>query len=220
MHKLVKQFVKTCEICKLEKYDRHPQKDLPVKTPIPQYPGEIVHVDIFAFNQNSIFLSSVDKLSKFVKVKPIKSKSILDIQEPLLELLYDWDVPSMIVLDNERTFTSEIIEQRIRNLGITIFKTPINHSETNGQIERVHSTIREIIRCTRNIDNLANFSINDIIQLAVHKYNNSIHTFTKDTPKNIYTGTNTENLSIADFARQKQENLDRVIKIFERKMKR
>lgn len=215
MHKKTKQYINTCEVCKIEKYDRKPQKDLPVKTPIPQYPGEIVHIDIFAYNQNNIFISSIDKMSKFVKIKPIKSKSILDVQQPLMDLLYDWDIPALIVMDNERTFTSEIIEQQIRNLGIQIFKTPVNHSETNGQIERVHSTIREIIRCTRNVD--PDISVVDIVQIAVHKYNNSIHSFTNDTPKNVYTGTNIENMNIADFATQRQQNLDRVIKIFENK---
>lgn len=215
MHKKTKQFIDTCEICKLEKYDRKPQKDLPVKTPVPQYPGEIIHIDIFAYTQNNIFLTSIDKLSKFVKIKPLKSRSILDVQQPLMDLLYDWDIPAMIIMDNERTFTSEIIEQQIRNLGIQIFKSPVNHSETNGQIERVHSTIREIIRCTRNPD--PDISINDIVQMAVHKYNNTIHSFTKNTPRNIYTGNNIDNLNFADFARQRQQNLDKVVRIFQNK---
>lgn len=82
--------------------ENHKQK-LPVKTPISRYPGEIVHIDIFAYNQNNIFISSIDKISKFVKIKAIKSRSILDVQQPLLDLLYDLDIPAMIVMDNERT---------------------------------------------------------------------------------------------------------------------
>lgn len=138
---------------------------------------------IFAFNQNYIFISSIDKLTKFVKIKPIKSRSILDVDQPLMDLLYDWDIPAIIVLDNERTFTSEIIEQQIRNFGIQIFKSPVNHSETYGQVDRVHSTIREIIRCLRNLD--SDYSVIDIVQIADNKYNNSIHSSSKDTPKNL-----------------------------------
>lgn len=215
MNRQTKDFIKTCETCKIEKYDRHPQPILPVKTPMPQYPGEIVHMDIFVFNQTTLFLSSIDKFSKFMKVKSIKSRSIAHIQGPLLDLLYDWDIPAMLVMDNEKSFTSEVIEQQIKNLGVKIFKTPVHHSETNGQIERAHSTIREIIRCSRNTS--PNLPLNDLIQLAVHKYNNTIHSVTKDTPKNIYTGSNIDNLLLPDFARQKQENLDRIIKIYENK---
>lgn len=202
MNKIVRDFVKNCETCQIEKYDRHPQKTQEVQTPVPSYPSEIIHNDIFVFNQTTNFISSIDKLSKFVKVKAIKSRSIAHIQGPLLELLYDWDIPSTIIIDNERSFCSEVIEQQIKNLGIKIFKTPVYHSETNGQIERVHSTLREILRCCRHSS--PNLSITDLVQLAVHKYNNTIHSFTKDTPKNIYTGVNVDNLAIPDFKKQKK----------------
>lgn len=215
MNRQTKDFIKTCEICKTEKYDRHPQPIMPVKTPIPQYPSEIIHIDIFVFNQTTLFLSSIDKLSKFIKIRPIKSRSIANIQKPLINLLFDWDIPAMIVIDNEKSFVSAVIEQQIKKLGIQIFKTPVHQSETNGQIERAHSTIREIVRCTRNTS--PNLSLNDLIQLAVHKYNNTIHSVTKDTPKNIYTGLNIDNLSPPNFSKQKQDNLDRVIKIFQKK---
>lgn len=202
MNKIVRDFVKNCETCQIEKYDRHPQKTQEVQTPVPSYPSEIIHIDIFVFNQTTNFISSIDKLSKFVKVKAIKSRSIAHIQGPLLELLYDWDIPLTIIIDNERSFCSEVIEQQIKNLGIKIFKTPVYHSETNGQIERVHSTLREILRCCRHSS--PNLSITDLVQLAVHKYNNTIHSFTKDTPKNIYTGVNVDNLAIPDFKKQKK----------------
>lgn len=209
MNRKTQDFVKNCEICKIEKYDRHPQKVLPTKTPVPTHPGQIIHIDIFVFNQSTMFLSSIEKFSKFVKIKPIKSRAITHIQKPLLELLYDWGIPEMICMDNERTFTSEIITQQIKQLGVQIFKTPVHHSETNGQIERTHSTIREIVRCNR--DSLPNLTLNDTIQLAVHKYNNTIHSFTKDSPKNIYTGVKTGD---KNFFQERHENIDRVQKVF------
>uniref|UniRef100_A0AB38Z1M6 Polyprotein n=1 Tax=Chuta errantivirus TaxID=3078401 RepID=A0AB38Z1M6_9VIRU len=212
MNKLTREYVKTCDICKIEKYDRHPQKSLPVKTQVPYYPGEIIHIDIFVYNQNNCFISSIDKFSKFVKIKQIKSKSIADIHRPIIELLYDWDIPKIIVMDNERSFTSQIIEQQIRELGVEISKTPVNHSESNGQIERAHSTIREIMRCSRNTS--PNLNLNDLLQIAIHKYNNSIHSVTGDTPKNIYTGINRDNLSIPQFQEQRKKTLENIINKF------
>lgn len=209
MNRKVQEFIKNCEICKTEKYDRNPQKSLPTKTPIPSHPGQIIHIDIFVFNQATMFLSSIDKFSKFVKIKPIKSRAITHVQKPLLELLYDWGIPEIICIDNERTFTSEVITQQIKQLGINIFKTPVHRSETNGQIERAHSTIREIVRCNRN--SVPNLTLNDTIQLAVHKYNNTIHSFIKDTPKNIYTGIKVDD---GNFFQKRQENIDRIHKAF------
>lgn len=120
MAKITKDYVKNCEICKLEKYDRDPQKYILFKTPKPTYPGEIIHIDIFAYSQNNLFLTSIDKFSKYLKIKPIKSKSLLDVRDELMQLIYDWDVPRMIIMDNESSFVSNVMEQQIRNLGIDI----------------------------------------------------------------------------------------------------
>lgn len=215
MHKVVQQFVKTCETCKTEKYERNPQKYIHVKTPIPNYPCEIIHIDIFVYDQNNLYISSIDKFSKFLKIRPIKSKSILDVQEVLMQLLFDWDVPAQIIMDNESSFTSNIVEQRIKNLGIRIFKTPIHRSETNGQIERCHSTLREIIRCIKSENE--ELSTNEIIQLAAHKYNNSIHSFTKHTPHDILMGPNEESLTYAERSRQITNNNNKIAKIFRNK---
>lgn len=215
MHKIIQQFVKTCEICKTEKYERNPQKYLHVKTPIPNYPSEIIHIDIFVYDQNNLYISSIDKFSKFLKIRPIKSKSILDVQDVLIQLLFDWDVPAQIIMDNESSFVSNVIEQRIRNLGVQIFKTPIHRSETNGQIERCHSTLREIIRCIKSEN--SNLNMNEIIQLAAHKYNNTIHSFIKTTPHIILLGDKEDGLTYEEIRRQRDSNNEKINQIFRKK---
>ena len=215
MNKLIQNYVNTCEICKTEKYERKPQPYIPVKTPMPKYPGDIIHIDIFVYNANFLFISSLDKFSKFLKIRPVKSKSIQDVGDVLIQLLYDWDVPSQIVIDNESSFVSNVIEQRIKNLGIQIFKTPVHRSETNGQVERCHSTIREIARCIKALN--PDITVNNLIQEATHKYNSSIHSFTKQTPKAIYIGENTDNLTFEEFAKQKEENNQNILQLFENK---
>lgn len=215
MNKIIQNYVNKCEICKMEKYDRKPQKFIPVKTPIPKYPGEIIHIDIFLYNANFMFITSLDKFSKFLKIKPIKSKSIADVKNVLIELLYDWDLPAQIVIDNESSFVSNVIEQQIKNLGIQIFKTPVHRSETNGQVERCHSTIREIARCTKALN--PDMSVHELIQQAAHKYNNTIHSFTKQTPKQIYTGDNPDNLPFNEFAIQRDKNNEKITKLFKAK---
>ena len=216
MRKSIQNIVKNCEICKTEKYERKPQVFIPVKTPIPKYPGEIIHIDIFAYNANFLFISSIDKFSKYVKIRPIKSKSIADIKEVLLELLYDWDLPAQIVIDNECTFVSNVIEQSILNLGIKIFKTPVNRSETNGQIERCHSTIREIARCTKKLN--PEMSIVTLVQQAVYKYNHTIHSFIKDTPRNAYIGELTNDPK--ENSRIREKTNERIREIFEKNEKK
>lgn len=94
-------------------------------------------------------MTTIDKFSKFIRYRAIKSKSLLDVEEALFDLIHEWNKPRIIVMDNESSFSSNVVEQRLKDLGIDIYKTPVNRSETNGQIERSHSTIREIARCIK-----------------------------------------------------------------------
>lgn len=215
MRRTIESYVKNCEICKTEKYDRKPQEFIPIKTPIPRYPGEIVHIDIFVYHSNLLYLSSIDKFSKFLKMRYIRSKSIADIKEVLQDLLFDWNLPKQIVIDNECTFVSNIIEQMITNLGITIFKTPVNRSETNGQIERCHSTIREISRCIKALN--PDITDRNLIQQAIYKYNNSIHSFTKEMPRKVYLGDETEETSFKDRTFIRDKLNEKIIKLYEEK---
>lgn len=48
MTKLAIEAVTNCRICSKAKYDRHPKKQELGVTPIPSYPGERLHVDIFS----------------------------------------------------------------------------------------------------------------------------------------------------------------------------
>lgn len=214
MNKIVCNFIKNCEICNTEKYNRHPQKLIPIRTPVPTYPGEIIHIDIFAYHQDALFLTSLDKFSKFMKVRPIKSRSIVDIKDTLMQLLYDWDVPKQIVIDNESSFISNVIEQMINNLGILIYRTPVHHSETNGQVERSHSTIRELARCLLKED--PDLDTYNLIQTAVYKYNNSFHSFVKNTPHNIYIGERRE-LTLDELQRLRDQTHEKVLTIFRNK---
>ena len=107
------------------------------------------------------------------------------------------------------------MEQRLKNLNIEIYKTPINRSETNGQIERCHSTLREIARCIKK--ELPEIDVSQLIRSAVHKYNNTIHSFVKNTPHNIYIGEVNRNLSTQEIDRRKAKTHENVIKLYKKK---
>lgn len=69
--------------------------------------------------------------------------------------------------------------QFLKTLGISVYPTPPQMSEVNGTVERVHSTIIEIIRCLQN--EYRELTLKKVIHLhiAADRYNNSIHSVTK-----------------------------------------
>jgi len=76
-------------------------------------------------------------------------------------------------------------------LGIKVFSTPPYSSTSNGQIERVHSTLSEIMTCLRKDNSEMQFT--DILFKAVQENNLSIHSVVGKKPRDIMFGTTIPN---------------------------
>lgn len=185
MSKFIKKYTKSCKTCGYNKYDRHPQKPELQATPIPSYPTEILHIDIIEMSGEK-FISCIDKFSKFVKFFKIKNKSVLHIRDKLIKVLHYFTAPKTLVMDNEGSFISPITLNYLESLGIEIYLAPPQKSEVNGAIERVHSTIIEIVRCLQS--EYPDCSLKEIVNIAVDRYNNTIHSVTKKKPADIFFG--------------------------------
>jgi len=90
-----------CKICSMAKYSRHPNKHKIGQTPIPSYAGEILRIDIFS-TDGTLFLTCVDKFSKFAIVQAIASRAIVDVKSPtLLNIANFFPKVKTIYCDNE-----------------------------------------------------------------------------------------------------------------------
>lgn len=180
MNSKITRIVKQCKICKVNKYDRHPNKPIIQSTPIPTFPGEIVHIDLYHTNKK-VILTAIDKFSKFALAKIVKSKATQDIKLPLRDILMYFGIPKKIVIDNEKSLGSSPILHMLQNqYNIEIFKAPPYTSTVNGQVERWHSTLSEIIRCVKA--EKIHDSFDELLNLSIFKYNYSVHSTTKKKP--------------------------------------
>lgn len=181
--KMLKSTIENCKICRENKYQRRPAKAEVAATPIPDYPGHILHIDILITNK-SHFLTCVDKFSKFAMIIPIASRNSLDVKNGLLQIMTRFKDVKIVVSDNERSFQSNMIGSFLRDhFGAEQFFVPPMHSESNGQVERFHSTLLEIARCVKaqqHIDDIA-----DLLILSTFKYNSSVHSVTGKRPIDI-----------------------------------
>lgn len=183
MASLIKKYTEACEICKLNKYDRHPNVPEFQPTPIPSYACEILHMDIMEL-QNEKFITCIDKFSKFGKIFHIQNRSVLHLRDKIAKVLHYFTVPKILVTDNERSFLSPILLNFIKMLGIKHYQTPVYRSEVNGQVERFHSTILEIYRCLKV--EYKGLRLKELLNIAVDRYNNTIHSVTKKKPSDIF----------------------------------
>lgn len=185
MKRKIQSFVSLCDICKRAKYDRKPYKIEFLATPLPEKPFDIVHIDIFISAPN-LFLSAVDKLSKFGILIPIQSRSIPDVRRALTTLISTYGTPRKIVSDNEPAIRSVEIRQLMNDLGVEMHFTSVDHSGSNGIVERFHSTLAEIFRCNKS--KYTDLNHEEIWNISVGLYNSTVHSVTKMKPMNIFFG--------------------------------
>lgn len=207
----IKDFISVCDVCNTSKYDRHPLVIPIQETPIPRYPFQIVHIDVFQI-ESHYFLSSIDKFSKYGRMVPIESRNSAHIEDGIWTIFTSHVTPESIVVDNEKGLQSPTIRGWMIDLNIRVYLTPHHKSEVNGVVERFHSTILELYRIQKQIT--PETAVRNLIQTVVEKYNNSIHSSTTMTPKEIVFGKtrNTDQLIDPDRLEEiRQKRYDDVL---------
>lgn len=165
----IKMVTQTCKMCNKHKYERKPYNIKLSPRPTTDKPLDRVHMDIFQINRHN-FLSLVDC-----------EKRTGNVRSALASYFGTYSTPRKIVTDHETTFMSLQLKSFLDALNVEIEYASC--SDSNGQVEKTHSTIVEIINTNKykfpNIDTKA------LVSLAISLYNDSIHSATKFSPKEI-----------------------------------
>ena len=118
---------------------------------IPQYPFEMIAIDMSGpFVQtnagNRYILSIMDLFSSWVECFAIPSKSTETVAHILLtEIIPRYSTFRVMVSDNGNEFVSQVIRHLNNYMGVTHIKTSIHRPEANGQIERFHRIMHDLI---------------------------------------------------------------------------
>ena len=180
INKKIKRFVNGCKICNIHKYERKPYNIKISPRPITRKPFERVHMDIFSMD-NQTFLSLIDSFSKFLQFIPMETKNLTDVKSAYAEFAATFGNPLVLVTDHEATFKSLDFQTFVQSLGTQIEYA--SSSESNGQIERTHSTMIEIFNTNKH--KFQNCDTKTIMRACVSLYNDSVHSTTSFTPNEI-----------------------------------
>lgn len=88
-----------------------------------------------------------------------------------------------IISDNELGFITPQFKSLMQMLDMQIYYCDPRHSLTNGQVERIRSTIIKIARCVKQEFNLL-CDLETIIR-AAQQYNKTIHSVTNSKPHEV-----------------------------------
>lgn len=206
--KKLKLYIRVCDVCNTCKYDRHPLRVELQETPTPNHPYDIVHIDIYQ-TEKQLFLSSIDKFSKYGRMIPIKSHQTQHVKKAFLDTISSNLIPSAVVTDNEKAFISPDIRGMLLDMNIKLYVTPSSKSEVNGQVERFHSTITEMYRIQKGLT--PQYCCKNLMSIVVEKYNNTIHSTTKKTPKEILLGKSHNNVTPEQLEEIRNRMYDEII---------
>ena len=205
LERKIKIFIDSCDICKKAKYNRKPP-NLIRKSTFGNKPFDRVHIDIF-FLKGSKWLTIVDSFSKFANAIFLESRTIVDIKKAITEHIRQFGRPQTIVSDQEPAFRSIDFIGFLNDLGIeTHFASSSN---SNGIVERFHSTLIEIFRT--NNAKFNDLPISDQVNVAVDIYNNSFHSAIKNQPRNVVFN-NSGCTNVEEIA-EKSKNLQSAVKV-------
>lgn len=185
MQQLVKQYIDACEICQKAKYDRNPPQIKMMLTNTPSKPMQIIHADTFVMDGHS-FVTLIDAFTKVAQAFQVQSKNAVEVADTLIDFFRFYGVPEQITMDNGSEFLNGTVLRLLALHKIkSHFITPHN-PESNGMVERFHSTLLEHIRIMKQ--EYPQERITTLVKYALVAYNSTIHSATNFTPYSLLLG--------------------------------
>jgi transposase InsO family protein len=185
MREHISKYINECNICGMAKYDRNPIKQKFSIVPPPTKPFETLHIDLFTVD-NEKYLTMVDAFSKYAQAYHLRDGTAVSVIQALLKYFTHHGVPLTIISDQGPEFSNQLFSEFSRLHQIIHHKTLAHNPNSNGIVERFHSTILEHLRILK-LEHPSEAAIN-LMSYAILGYNSSIHSFNNCRPIEVITG--------------------------------
>ena len=86
-------------------------------------------------------LVAVDKFTKWIEAKPVKSLEASTAVSFIRELAFKYGVPHSIIIDNRSNFDSDEFRAFCASQGTQVYYASVAHPQSNGQAERANGLI-------------------------------------------------------------------------------
>lgn len=151
----VKQFVASCSVCVQAKPDRARYPGLLAPLPVPTESWQVISMDFIEGLPRSgtanCLLVVVDRFSKFAHFVPLLHPfSAQQVAQSFLDNIYRLHgLPTHIISDRDRIFTSAFWRELFRLTQTTLSMSSAYHPQTDGQTERVNQCLETFHSCPR-----------------------------------------------------------------------
>ncbi|GJW51736.1 retrotransposon-related protein [Tanacetum coccineum] len=191
LRKMVKAFVKECDVCQRYKPDLSAYPGLIQPLPIPTHVWSEISMDFIESlpksQGKSVILVVVDRLSKYAHFMPLQHPfTASDVAKLFLNNIYKLHgLPKVIVSDRDKVFISHFWQSLFKVLKVQLHLSTAYHPQTDGQTEVVNRSLGCYLRCMTG-EKPKEWV--DWLPLAEFWYNTNCHSSTKTTPYEIMYG--------------------------------
>lgn len=187
----IEEYVKNCKLCQSNKALRKINKAPMQITSTSTRPFERIGLDLVGplpeagIQHLKYILTLQDDLTKFSIAYPIANATAEDSCECLIHFISLFGIPKFILTDQGTNFTAELFKRTCEFLKIKQIWASPYHPQTQGALERSHSTLKEYLKSFVN-ENQTNW--HKFVYTAMLTYNSTIHTTTQFTPFELIFG--------------------------------
>ena len=127
---------------------------------------------------DSVYLSIIDLYSRYPEVYRLRQATSVAIISCLKDLFSRFGLPRVLVSDNGTPFVSAAFEHYLEECGIQHVRSSNYYPQSNGTIERFHSTFKSRIKRLR----IDNWPLEEAITQVMGDIRSSPHEMTGETP--------------------------------------
>lgn len=147
----VRTYCRSCDVC--QRMSQKRTKPVPlVKMPIIDTPFSRISMDIvgpltpMSADGHRYILTVIDWATGFPEAVALKSIDSISVSEALLAIFSRVGIPHTILSDQGTNFTSKLMGELHRLLGVQPIFSSIYHAQGNGRQERLHSTLKSSLK--------------------------------------------------------------------------
>lgn len=190
MKKQITDYVNNCKSCQVNKTVRRKNKSPMIITTTSTTSFERVAMDIVgplptSSDGNRFILTLQDDLTKFSQAFCIPSHDAETKADKLILFMSYFGIPKTILTDQGSEFMSNTMKEVAKLFKIKQLNSTAYHPQTNGALERSHSTPKDYLKQYVSEDQ-SNWD--KYVPLAMFSYNTSVHSSSNFTPYELVFG--------------------------------
>ena len=199
---VIQLFLDLCSICQETKGKKSTHKIIH-KPIIPETVGvrgqaDLVDLQLFEDNGYKFILNYQDCFSKFIILRPLKTKTAVEVADCLIGIFFEHGPPSLLQTDNGAEFSNKTLMARIKELWTStrIVHGRPRHPEDQGSVERANKDFKLMLYARlKDVKKEYNQWVSELPFIQYCK-NNAHHSGIRGTPYCVHFGRAPADLSV------------------------